>query len=113
MAHAYTNDYDGVEHIALVMGRVSGEEDVLARLHTECLIGDVFRSRACACAGELNEAMARISEAGRGVVVYLRSPVHSEEIGTQILDDLGVVSVERLTGGADADNVRYLAAAGA
>jgi len=113
VAHAYTNDYDGVEHIALVMGLVSGEEGVLARLHTECLIGDVFRSRACACSGELSEAMARIAEAGRGVVVYLRSPVHSEEIGVQILDDLGVVSVERLTGGADADNVRYLVAAGA
>jgi 3,4-dihydroxy 2-butanone 4-phosphate synthase/GTP cyclohydrolase II len=113
MAYAYVNEYDGVEHIALVMGQVSGQEDVLVRLHAECLIGDVFRSHACGCAAELNEAMERIGHAGRGVVVYLRSPAHAEEIGAQILDDLGVASARRVTGSPDGDNVRYLAAAGA
>jgi len=63
---------DDSEHIALVLGDISGEEPVLTRVHSECLTGDVFASRRCDCGPQLEEAVERIAEAGRGVVVYLR-----------------------------------------
>lgn len=62
---------DGLEHLALVLGDVAGEA-VLTRVHSECLTGDVFGSRRCDCGAQLEMALERISEAGRGVVVYLR-----------------------------------------
>lgn len=62
---------DGVEHLALVMGDVTGD-DVLVRVHSECLTGDVIGSLRCDCGPQLQLAMERIREAGRGVVVYLR-----------------------------------------
>ena len=63
---------DGAEHIALVMGEVSGREDVLVRVHSECLTGDVFGSRRCDCGYQLSDAMRQIGEEGRGVVLYFR-----------------------------------------
>lgn len=73
IARAYRDLIDGREHIALVMGDVSGgEAPVLARLHSECLTGDVLGSRRCDCGMQLESALEAISAAGRGVVVYLR-----------------------------------------
>ena len=67
----YRNDVDDREHVALVMGEVDGDEDVLVRMHSKCLTGDTFHSLRCDCRWQLHEAMRLIAEAGRGVVVYL------------------------------------------
>ncbi len=71
-AYGYRITVDGGEHLALVLGDVSGEEPVLTRVHSECLTGDVLGSRRCDCGPQLDEALRRIAEEGRGVVVYLR-----------------------------------------
>ncbi|RFU84203.1 bifunctional 3,4-dihydroxy-2-butanone-4-phosphate synthase/GTP cyclohydrolase II [Streptomyces triticagri] len=73
-AYGYRSTVDGVEHVALVHGDLSEAEgdDVLVRLHSECLTGDVFHSLRCDCGPQLENALARITEEGRGVVVYLR-----------------------------------------
>jgi 3,4-dihydroxy 2-butanone 4-phosphate synthase/GTP cyclohydrolase II len=67
----YRNDVDRNEHVALVMGEVSGEADVLVRMHSKCLTGDVFHSMRCDCGDQLEAAMRQIGEVGRGVIVYL------------------------------------------
>jgi 3,4-dihydroxy 2-butanone 4-phosphate synthase / GTP cyclohydrolase II len=64
--------YDGTEHMALVMGDVRGCADVLVRVHSECLTGDIFGSLRCDCGGQLDAALALVAKEGRGVVVYLR-----------------------------------------
>ncbi|MEW2388202.1 bifunctional 3,4-dihydroxy-2-butanone-4-phosphate synthase/GTP cyclohydrolase II [Streptomyces venezuelae] len=71
-AHGYRSTVDGVEHVALVHGDLGDGEDVLVRLHSECLTGDVFHSLRCDCGPQLEASMKRITDAGRGVVVYLR-----------------------------------------
>jgi 3,4-dihydroxy 2-butanone 4-phosphate synthase/GTP cyclohydrolase II len=71
-AYGYLNSVDGTEHIALVLGDVGGGEEVLARVHSECLTGDVFGSLRCDCGAQLEAAMALIAAEGRGVVLYLR-----------------------------------------
>jgi 3,4-dihydroxy 2-butanone 4-phosphate synthase/GTP cyclohydrolase II len=73
-AYGYRSDVDGTEHLALVYGDLAdGDgEDVLTRVHSECLTGDVFGSHRCDCGAQLDAAMAKIAERGRGVVLYLR-----------------------------------------
>ncbi|MFC8175375.1 bifunctional 3,4-dihydroxy-2-butanone-4-phosphate synthase/GTP cyclohydrolase II [Streptomyces sp. NPDC057250] len=71
-AYGYRSTVDGVEHVALVHGEVGDGDDVLVRVHSECLTGDVFHSLRCDCGPQLQASMDRITEAGRGVVVYLR-----------------------------------------
>ncbi|PIW45886.1 MAG: bifunctional 3,4-dihydroxy-2-butanone-4-phosphate synthase/GTP cyclohydrolase II [Zetaproteobacteria bacterium CG12_big_fil_rev_8_21_14_0_65_54_13] len=68
----YTNAVDDAEHVALVMGEPSAERPCLVRVHSECLTGDVFASRRCDCGSQLHAAMRQVSEAGEGVVLYLR-----------------------------------------
>ena len=63
---------DGTEHMAFVCGEVAGKENVLVRVHSECLTGDVFGSMRCDCGLQLDAAMELIAEEGTGVVVYLR-----------------------------------------
>jgi len=63
---------DGIEHLALVKGDVRGKENIIVRVHSECLTGDVFGSRRCDCGSQLNLALQKIEEAGAGVLVYLR-----------------------------------------
>ena len=70
-AFGYRHEIDGTEYVALVLGDVAGP-DVLTRLHSECLTGDVFGSLRCDCGAQLEAAMAAISAEGRGVVLYLR-----------------------------------------
>lgn len=70
-AHGYRDRIEGSEHIALVFGD-PGTEDVLVRIHSECLTGDVFGSRRCDCGPQLELSMTEITAAGAGVVVYLR-----------------------------------------
>jgi len=71
-AYAYQSLIDGTEHLALVKGEVAGEPNVLVRVHSECLTGDVFASMRCDCGAQLEAARELISEVGRGVIVYLR-----------------------------------------
>ncbi|MFG2297907.1 bifunctional 3,4-dihydroxy-2-butanone-4-phosphate synthase/GTP cyclohydrolase II [Streptomyces sp. NPDC048603] len=71
-AFGYRSTVDGVEHVALVHGEIGDGEDVLVRMHSECLTGDIFHSLRCDCGPQLHASMERIREAGRGVVVYLR-----------------------------------------
>ena len=70
--YAYESLLDGEQHIAMVRGAVQGEENVLVRVHSECLTGDVFGSMRCDCGIQLDSALARIAEEGLGVLVYLR-----------------------------------------
>lgn len=67
----YRNDVDRAEHVALVMGDVTGHPEILVRMHSKCLTGDVFGSHRCDCGPQLHAAMRQIGSAGRGVVVYL------------------------------------------
>lgn len=70
--HLYRSRLDGEHHLALVKGEVAGQEDVLVRVHSECLTGDVFGSFRCDCGLQLQAAMDQVNEAGRGVIVYMR-----------------------------------------
>ncbi len=70
-AVGYRSIIDGKHHIALVLGEVDGSEDVLVRVHSECLTGDVFHSLRCDCGEQLHTAMAMIAEEGRGVLLYI------------------------------------------
>src|SRR5580700_8008360 len=70
--HLYRSKIDGQHHLALVRGDVAGQKDVLVRVHSECLTGDVFGSRRCDCGPQLHQAMRQVAEAGRGVIVYMR-----------------------------------------
>jgi len=70
--HLYRSKLDGQHHLALVCGDVAGKKNVLVRVHSECLTGDVFGSRRCDCGPQLHQAMRQISEAGAGVLVYMR-----------------------------------------
>ena len=71
-AYAYESLLDSEQHLALVMGAVQGEENVLVRVHSECLTGDALGSLRCDCGPQLEDALRRIAEEGLGVVVYLR-----------------------------------------
>ena len=70
--YVYESLLDGEQHVAMVQGAVAGEPDVMVRVHSECLTGDVFGSARCDCGVQLDGAMERIAEGGLGVVVYLR-----------------------------------------
>lgn len=67
----YESLIDGETHVALSRGDVSGKENVLVRVHSQCLTGDVFASRRCDCGGQLHAAMAKVAEEGLGVVLYM------------------------------------------
>ncbi len=72
IAHGYIDKVTGEHHVALVKGDITGEEPVLCRVHSECLTGDAFGSLRCDCGEQLQEAMRRIEEKGRGVILYLK-----------------------------------------
>ena len=71
-AFGYVNIINGEHHVALVKGDVTTDEPVLCRVHSECLTGDVFGSLRCDCGDQLAEAMRRIAQRGRGVLLYMR-----------------------------------------
>ncbi len=70
--HLYRSKIDGQHHLALVRGDIAGKPDVLVRVHSECLTGDVFGSRRCDCGPQLHSAMRQVADAGRGVILYMR-----------------------------------------
>lgn len=72
MAHCYINRLTGEHHVALVMGEIADGENVLCRVHSECLTGDVFGSLRCDCGQQFDAAMKMIAAEGRGVLLYMR-----------------------------------------
>jgi 3,4-dihydroxy 2-butanone 4-phosphate synthase / GTP cyclohydrolase II len=71
VAHGYESVLDGGQHLALVKGNVAGKENVLVRVHSECLTGDVFHSLRCDCGEQLQAALERIEKEGSGVLLYM------------------------------------------
>jgi 3,4-dihydroxy 2-butanone 4-phosphate synthase / GTP cyclohydrolase II len=71
-AVGYSSSYDNREHVAFVVGEIGDGEDVLVRVHSECLTGDVFGSLRCDCGPQLDAALAAVAREGRGVVLYVR-----------------------------------------
>lgn len=71
-AHCYVNRLNGEHHVALVMGEIGDGENILCRVHSECLTGDVFGSLRCDCGEQFDKAMQMIAEEGRGVLLYMR-----------------------------------------
>jgi 3,4-dihydroxy 2-butanone 4-phosphate synthase/GTP cyclohydrolase II len=70
--HLYRSKVDGQNHLALVRGDIAARKNVLVRVHSECLTGDVFGSRRCDCGPQLHQAMRQVADAGCGVIVYMR-----------------------------------------
>ena len=70
--HGFVNDITGEEHVALVKGDIGDGRDVLTRVHSECLTGDVFGSLRCDCGSQLADAMRMVEEEGRGIILYMR-----------------------------------------
>ncbi len=71
-AHGYSSSYDDREHVAFVFGEIGDGEDLLVRVHSECLTGDIFGSLRCDCGPQLDAALAAVAREGRGVVLYMR-----------------------------------------
>jgi 3,4-dihydroxy 2-butanone 4-phosphate synthase / GTP cyclohydrolase II len=96
--YLYRSNLDNQHHLALVRGEVAGKKNVLVRVHSECLTGDVFGSRRCDCGPQLHEAMRRIAAVGQGVIVYMRQEGRGIGLASKIkaykLQERGMDTVE-------------------
>ena len=80
----YENDVDDMKHVALVKGDIGPDDEVLVRVHSECLTGDVFGSERCDCGHQLHRAMEMVDEAGKGIIVYM----HQEGRGIGLVNKI-------------------------
>jgi 3,4-dihydroxy 2-butanone 4-phosphate synthase / GTP cyclohydrolase II len=80
----YENDVDDMKHVALVKGEIEPDDEILVRVHSECLTGDVFGSVRCDCGDQLHKAMRMVHEAGKGVIVYM----HQEGRGIGLVNKI-------------------------
>ena len=90
MAVAYENDVDDSVHVALVKGEIDTDDEVLVRVHSECLTGDALRSLRCDCGDQLNSAMTRIEQEGQGVLLY----IHQEGRGIGLVNKLKAYALQ-------------------